>query len=131
MQIPTVFLYQIPPKKLSQLRVIGTQMKLRLRVVKPEEFGLPLGVLTGAMPKQDETAAGEETPFSDEMLVMAGLSPAQMDLFLNRLRRGKGTSVALKAVVTPTNETWNAYELHRELTAEHEAMQRGERAHDK
>ncbi len=127
MQIPTVFLYQIPPKKLSQLRVIGTRMKLRVRVVKPEEFILPLGVLTGTISAQD-AAAGEETPFSDEMLVMAGLSPAQMDLFLNRLRQGKGTSVALKAVVTPTNETWTAYESHRKLTAEHAAMQRGERA---
>ena len=54
---------------------------------------------------------------------MHGLAPAQFNALLDALRR-EGLRVALKAVVTDTNVAWSSELLHRELAAEHAAMQR-------
>ena len=55
-------------------------------------------------------------PFSEEMLVLQ-LPGILMDFFLQGLQR-EGAEVALKAAVTPTNVSWTADALVRELHRE-------------
>ena len=64
------------------------------------------------------------------MLVMAGLTSHQMNQLLQGMRRKKIPPVELKAMLTATNGSWNAYQLHKELSLEHEAMRRGENLHE-
>ena len=59
--------------------------------------------------------------FSDEMLVMNGFDSADLNFFLNELRRA-GHTVKLKAVVTETNQFWSAQQLHDTLIAESLSM---------
>lgn len=123
MMKPTVLLFNIPARKQGAIRVLATRLRLRVLTVAPEYFGTALEDLL-----QGEPAAAAAEPFSDEMLVMAQLSDGMMDLFLRGLRQQRAP-VALKAVLTETNRTWSAAELHRELCRERDAFAAGTTAH--
>ena len=56
------------------------------------------------------------------MLVMCNLDEPRFKAFLAALRSTGMPSIPLKAVLTPTNVAWNAFQLHEELSREHEAM---------
>lgn len=117
-----VLLYNIGKDKLPKIQFILFKLGLRARQVSPTEYAHPIGYLAGIEgyePVQD--APGK--PFPGEMLVMAGLSSQQFSAFLNALRQNRCT-VALKAVLTETNAAWDSQRLHRELSAEHEALQK-------
>ena len=73
--------------------------------------------LEGFSPVEETVEGG----FSDEMLVLCGLSGPQLDALLSSLRRSR-VVVALKAVVTEDNAAWSSLQLHDELRQEHEAM---------
>ena len=119
-----VLLYQLSREKLLKIKVILLRLGLAAREVRPEEYGLPLGVLAGVDGfEPDGTAETEGTPFTGEMLVMCGLSSMQFSSFLNALRENR-CSVPLKAVLTETNAGWSSNRLHRELAAEHAALQK-------
>lgn len=117
-----VLLYNIGKDKLPKIQFVLFKLGLRARQVSPTEYAQPIGYLAGLEGiAPTEEAPGE--PFTGEMLVMAGLSPQQFSAFLNALRQNRCT-VALKAVLTETNAAWDSQRLHRELSAEHEALQK-------
>ncbi len=119
--VPTVLLYNFEPERARQIKTLCLPLKLRARIVAPEEYSLTLGdLLDGREPGEP----GET--FSDEMLVMAGLPAPLMNRFLSAFRRKKLRPVALKAVITAANIQWDSLTLYRELSAEDAAMRRGE-----
>ncbi|MBQ0037572.1 MAG: DUF3783 domain-containing protein [Clostridiales bacterium] len=120
---PTVLLFNIPPRKQGTIRVLAMRLRLRVLVAAPEHFAAPLEKVL-----QGEADAMPAASFSEEMLVMAGLPDAVLELFLKGLRQQKAT-VALKAVLTDTNRCWSAVELHQELRRERDAITAGETAH--
>lgn len=96
------------------------QARCERRIVAPEELSQPIGYLCdleGFSPVEETVEGG----FSDEMLVLCGLSGSQLDALLSSLRRSR-VVVALKAVVTEDNAAWSSLQLHDELRQEHEAM---------
>lgn len=125
---PTVLLYQLDTEKGRKIKALCLTLKIRAKTVSPEEYGQSLDALLGLAPHPENVT--QEEPFSQEMLVMAGLSSQQMNQLLQGMRRKKIPPVELKAMLTATNGSWNAYQLHRELTLEHEAMLRGENLHE-
>ena len=117
-----VLLYNIGKEKLPKIKFILFKLGLSAREVSPAELGHPIGYLAGL----EGFAASEAAPgesFSREMLVICGLSSPQFSAFLNALRQSRCT-VALKAVLTETNAGWDSLRLQRELSAEHEALQK-------
>ena len=60
-------------------------------------------------------------PLTEEMLVLAGLRPGQLDALLAALRQAKA-SVDLKAVLTEHNGQWSGRYLQSQLKKEREAM---------
>lgn len=114
-------------QKLQKVRFALFKLGVTGRVVDAADFGQPVGYLCGL-----EGFSPAETPdeggFSDEMLVLCGLSGAQLDALLSALRRSRAV-VALKAVVTEENVSWSAKKLHDEIHQEHESM-KGVRAKD-
>lgn len=117
-----VLLYNISKDKLPKIQFILFKLGLRARQVSPAEYAQPIGYLAGL----EGFIATEDAPgesFTGEMLVMAGLSSQQFSAFLNALRQNR-CSVALKAVLTETNAAWDSQRLHREISAEHEALQK-------
>lgn len=116
-----VLLYNLDREKLLRIKLLLLRLGLGAREVSPEEFGQPLGALAGLEGFETSQDAPEES-FTQEMLVMVGLSSQQFSAFLEALRQSRAT-VALKAVLTETNAQWSSVRLHRELAAEHAALQ--------
>ena len=109
---PVVLLYNIPAEKEKNIRAVGEKLSLRVVAVPENRHGCTIG----------EALRGEGTdrpvkrPFDEEMLVLQ-LPGILMDFFLQGLQREKA-EVALKAAVTPTNVSWTADALVRELHRE-------------
>ena len=118
---PMVLCYNIQPEKLGRMRVLALRLGIRLRVVQPEEFALPVGALAGVM-APPETVSPVEA-FSDEMIVMAHFRSGMLDAFLNGFRQSRIPSVKLKAMLTETNAAWTAPALHAAVKEEHEQME--------
>lgn len=126
--IPTVLLYNLENDKGRQIKSLCLPLKIRARSVLPEDFSQPLEAVLGEAARRETEAP--QSPFSQEMVVMAGLSSQQMHQFLQGFRRKKIPPVALKAVLTATNQKWDAFQLCRELSLERETMERGENLHE-
>lgn len=125
MSAPTILLYNLDNERGRQIKLLCLPLKIRARSVLPEEYGLTLSQLLNG----EKPASPAPAPFSDEMLLMADLAPAQMNRFLQAFRRKKLAPVALKAVLTATNAGWDSCKLHSELSLERQAVLRGESAH--
>ncbi|MBQ3404435.1 MAG: DUF3783 domain-containing protein [Oscillospiraceae bacterium] len=114
-------LFNIKDTKLEKIRFLLMKLGISCREIPPEDFVLPLGILTG---RGLVSGTGDDCgPFTGEMLVMDGFDSRQLQKLLDGLRR-EGAAVALKAVVTEQNLRWSAARLYTELSAEHEAMSR-------
>jgi len=103
--------------KREEIQALAFRLQARVIEVPPSRQGGTLRELLAgstAIPPTTE-------PFTGEMLVMNGFERGDLDFFLNELRR-TGQTVALKAVVTETNQHWPAKLLYRELLAENRAM---------
>ena len=119
---PMLLCYNLDKRTDAMLRVLCQKQHIRFRAVKPEEYALPVGALAG-IPAKAEGGA-EPGSFDAPMLVMCHMLSTQLNAFLQGMRQDGVPRVALKAVLTPTNVTWNSVQLHDELAREHEAVQR-------
>ena len=116
-----VLLYNVRNKPFTpKLKSILLRLGIKIKVVAPNEFSVPIGTLIGTTAASSSPTA-EECSFSDEMIVMVGFTNARLDLFLKALRKD-GILIPLKAILTPQNSTWNSLELRNELAREHEKM---------
>lgn len=122
----TMLVFNMEGPRRAKLNMICMRHKIRIRAVEKEEFGLTLGALCGKMPAE---GAAEVTPFDEEMIVMADFTTTLANAFLMSWRQAKQAPIRLKAVLTPTNVTWNAVELYKELDEENRALSNGEQAH--
>lgn len=120
----TILLYNFKEKyREKQITALLAAMKFEVKTVPEKGYNMPIGYQAGApgvMPFGGEYE-GEELP--DEMLVMAGLTREQVDQVLAGFRKSGLKRVEYKAVLTQTNQYWNAFQLFDELKREHEAFQ--------
>ena len=99
-------------------------LRLPLKEIPQEDYGKCIGYLAGIKELgSDETRSAKEE-LSGELLVMAGLSNQRMDQVLRSIRKS-GISIPYKAVLTPSNQSWNVWELFEEIKKEHEKMSGG------
>lgn len=118
-----ILLYHISDvSRLKKLKKIGASLKIRIRLVKREEYLRPILQLLGDR-KMEEAQKYQGEEFSGEMLVMA-VKRERLDSLLDALKK-EGLSIPYKAVVTPDNGWWNSLQLYRELQREHETMHGG------
>lgn len=97
-------------------------LKIKIKEVEKKDYLQPIGFLAGSkdIPSVEEEYDGEE--LAGEMLVMAGISGARMDMVLRAIRKSGVGSIPYKAAMTPTNQYWNPVQLFREIKEEHEKM---------
>ena len=67
---PMLLCYNLSGEKASKIRFAAMRLRILLRDVRPDEYGLTLNALCG-LETGGENVPCEET-FPDEMLVMAG-----------------------------------------------------------
>lgn len=119
----TVLLFNIKDKKrVRDLQMICMSLRIRVRLVKKEEYFQPVGALAGMkeMEETEKTYDGEE--LADEMMVFAGVTGSHLDQILFIMRKKGMKRIDYKAVLTDTNCQWTVPELYKELEKEHAAM---------
>ena len=119
MATETVLMYNCSGEQWSKLRQIFLMLRVRIRPVEADQYGLTLEDLLG----RSEEKAPVEEEFSDPMLVFCNLPHEKLDHLLTAMGRAGLPRIALKAMLTPTNRTWTSQQLWTELRREHEAMQ--------
>lgn len=74
-------------------------------------------ILEGA----ERTCLGESgsRKLSMEMVIFAGISSRELDIFLDKYRKSGAAPIALKSVVTDTNKAWTMEQLYSELAKEY------------
>ena len=119
MAVETVLMYNCNDEQWAKLRQIFLMLRVRIRPVEADQYGLTLEDLLG----RSEEKAPVEEKFSDPMLVFCNLPHEKLDHLLTAMGRAGLPRIALKAMLTPTNRTWTSQQLWTELRREHEAMQ--------
>ena len=114
----TILMYNCSGEGFSRLRQIFAMLRLRMRVVEPDRYHIPLEEL--ARGKGDPGEKAE--PIPEPMLVFCGLPQALLNQVLEVIRVAKLPPIPLKAVLTETNRTWDTHQLHAELVLEQEAI---------
>ena len=121
---PCVLLFNIAQnERCAKIEMYLKRQGIRFLHVPPEDFGRQLGSLL-SLPGFEARASAAVLPFSEEILVMSGFDQRLLQSFLNFFSSEGIKRVALKAMLTPTNASWTAAELHRNLRAEHEQFQK-------
>ncbi len=118
-----VLLYNMNPARARQVQLVCVRAGVRVSLVDAASFGEKIGALAGLTGFEPAGEAYEGETFTDEMMVMIGLSGPDLDRFLNTFRSMKVASVALKCVLTPVNSTWTSVQLHEELSKERASIQ--------
>lgn len=119
----TVLLYNIAGTPLaSGLKPILLKMKIRVRVVTPDQYLQPIGLLAGLHGFEACADRNDRESFSEPMMVMSGFSGSRLEQLLMEMRRKKLPPIHLKAVITSQNQHWDSLTLYRELKTEHKAM---------
>jgi len=95
---------------------------IRIIKVKKEDYLQPLGYLAGVkeIAPTEEIYEGED--LKEEMLLMAGIVGPMVDQVLMALRKSGIGRINYKAVLTLTNQYWNAIQLYGELIKEHKMV---------
>ena len=119
MAVETVLMYNCDDEQWAKLRQIFLMLRVRIRPVEADQYGLTLEDLLG----RSEEKVPVEEEFSDPMLVFCNLPHEKLDHLLTAMGRAGLPRIALKAMLTPTNRTWTSQQLWTELRREHEAMQ--------
>lgn len=116
----TLLCYNLTGDRAAKIKFTAMRLKIRICEVSPEDYYQPLAALCGRAPRAEADASAES--FTDEMLVMADFSNSLITQFLQAFRNGKIPPVLLKAILTDVNAGWTSLQLHRELSAEREAV---------
>lgn len=93
-----------------------------VKVIPEERFGMALEALVkneSGLP----LAESRERKLDEQMIVFAGLTQQKLYLALDLLRNDSGCGeIPYKAILTATNQKWDAFTLLEELKREHAAM---------
>lgn len=122
---PVILLFHFSDKdRRNKLSRALLPLRMRIREVAQEDYLQPIGYLAGnkEISPVEEIYQGEE--LEGEMILMAGLADAQVDMVLKAIRKSGIGPVPYKAVLTPANQSWNVRKLFEEIKSEHEQMKK-------
>lgn len=119
----TALLYNLNQSEQGKkIKFILIQMGIRIKNIAPEDYLKPVGALAGIPGFEPSDTVYEGEGFLEEMMVLKDFTERQLDEMMFRFRKEKVEKVNLKAVITPTNQTWNSLKLYEEIKKEHEQM---------
>ena len=114
----TVLMHGCSGDRFSKLKQIFAMLRLRMRMVEPDRYHVPLEELAQGRGEPGENAEALPEP----MLVFCYLPKALLNQVLEVMRVAKLPPIPLKAVLTETNQTWDTMQLYHELLQEREAI---------
>ena len=117
--------YNLKEERLRKVRGVLMFLGIRVREVKTEEYGIPVGNLIENTTNEEYKVEGD---FAEEMMVLS-MAPSRVNDLLQRFRRHKVALPTLTAVLTETNAKWDSVTLAAELRQEREAIMQGKTEH--
>ena len=120
-----ILLFNFEQQKARKLTAQLMMARFKVKVVKEEEWGYPIGYLCGWTEffEMEEESTVENKPALDSpMLVIAGVDGNRLNQVLTVIKKAGIGRVPYKAIVTETNQKWLPSALLEELKQEHEQM---------
>ena len=118
-----ILLYNLSgTEKGKQIKKVLIPLGITIKEISKEQYLQSIGALAGIKGYEKVEAIYTEEGFTDEMFVMSRISGQRLDLILKSMRKAGIEKIDLKAIVTPTNASWNSLELYQEIKREHESM---------
>lgn len=105
----------------AAVRAVLREMGVAARTARPEQLGMPAGVVAGGHGRVLPAAPGDAPAPDCEFVLLCGLANAQVDEFLARSRE-EGCVVGAKALLTPANRNWPLGRLIAAVAAEHASL---------
>ena len=119
----TILLFHFSDKsRKNKLARALLPLRMKIREVAKEDYLQPVGYLAGNKEISPVETKYDGDGLAGELLLMAGLSSPQVDLVLRAIRKSGAGPIPYKAVLTPSNQNWDALKLFQEIKAEHEQM---------
>ncbi len=115
-----VLLYNCSGPQWTKLHQMMMMLRFRIRMIRPEQYHLPLEQL--AQGQGEPAADNVPETFPESMMVFCGVGQAQLEAILNAVRLSKLPPIPLKAVLTDSNREWDSVQLHEELLKEKETI---------
>ena len=122
----TVLLFNISGTDLKALHRAAAAVGATVKEVSQADFAQSVGALIGVLPRAQSICL---SPFPEALLIMCAFTRAQMEQFLDILK-AQAVYIPYKAMVTPTNLTWQCDALIGELKKEHEQIRRMKQSHE-
>ena len=120
---PVVLLYNFTgTPKGRKIKFVLIRMGIRIKNIEVKDYLQPIGALAGIPGTEADKPDYNGEGFTDEMLVMNNFTEKLLDEMLLRFGRESIPRIELKAVITPSNRTWNSLELYSEIKKEHDQM---------
>lgn len=116
----TVLCCGVSPREEQRLAARLRPHGLAVYTVDRAQYTTPLDVILG-LRKPERVLPPLGFELAEPMLVLHGLSEAQLDALLAELKAAD-IRIALKAVTTPTNLRWSPMQLYAELKRERAAF---------
>lgn len=124
-----LLIYHMEESRRSGVEALCGALGIQPVPVEDSSWDAPVGLLSGSadlrtLAQAAGNAAGSVSGdgIDEEMIVMCGLTKEQFNALLDGLR-DMSLRVALKAVETPTNQSWSGRKLQAELKKERSAME--------
>ena len=108
--------------QINAVKQVFALAKVFVKIIPEERFGMTLEALVKN--ESDKTPEeSQERKFDEQMIVFAGLTKRKLYMILDLLRNdSRCGKIPYKAVLTETNQKWDAFTLLEELKKEHAAM---------
>jgi hypothetical protein len=124
MEQPKLLLYNLKNGKGNKIEKLCKRLDISVRHIEKSEYRETVGFLAGLPECEGTGLISDEDPFEEEMLVMVAFTEQLLNTFLKEFRIQHIEPVALKAIVTPQNRTWDSFQLNEELNRERKAFGR-------
>lgn len=119
MKKPLILCYGVDDDTSAGIKKLAKPLGVSLLRVAPSAYALPLAAVVAGVGAKGNPPESALLP--EPMLLFANLPQGMLEVLLDAMRR-KGLRVSLKAILTPHNAAWTAYELYHELCAERKAL---------
>ena len=118
-----ILLFNINIFKLNSIRVLCQDLGIDIYTAGAGDLKRTIGQLAGlADTSSSSMHKGAPVSFTEEMMVFCGITPDQLDAFLDNYQKRGIHPISLKAVLTPVNALWTPLRLSRELMKERDAF---------
>lgn len=114
---PQILFLNVSDGKINKLKPVLGLMGIGIKTIDKAQLNDTVGYIAYPEEFENNPDTGDIPEFSEEFMLICGLNSKALDTVLNLMRKNK-QSIALKAMLTETNQNWSLKKLINEINAE-------------